>query len=275
MIIDGKKIAQEIIEKLKNLPCPKKYLVAILVGENPASISFLKQKEKVADELGVKFKLTDLPEGAAENTIIKTISNLEHDNKCGGIIVQLPLPSHLNREKIISAIPKEKDVDVLNGGDVLPPAVGVVIKIIENYLPAEASAQAGKLKIENCNVAVVGLGALVGKPISEWLKDKTKELILINEGDDVSVIKNADIVISGVGKPNLITPEMLKENALVIDFGYSMKDGKLSGDFDSSLLTPIRQLADQVPSAYTPTPGGTGPVLVAQLFENFYRLNAK
>jgi len=262
MVIDGKRIAQGIIEGLREQKKPKEYLAAILVGENPASISFLKQKEKIADELGVKFKLTDLPEGAAENTIIKTISNLEHDNECGGIIIQLPLPSHLSREKIISAIPKRKDIDALNSGDVLPPAVGVVEKILL-ALPTQAGTN---YSLPTSAVAVVGLGALVGKPISKWLSDKAKELILVDEKDDISVIKNADIVIVGVGKPGLITPEMLKENALVIDFGYSMKDGKLSGDFTPPNHDSLFMIH------YSPVPGGTGPILVAQLFENFYKL---
>ncbi|MDO8557168.1 MAG: bifunctional 5,10-methylenetetrahydrofolate dehydrogenase/5,10-methenyltetrahydrofolate cyclohydrolase [Candidatus Jorgensenbacteria bacterium] len=270
MVINGKEIAANIISSLKEQKKTKKYLAAILIGENSASISFLKQKEKVADELGVKFKLTDLPEGAAENTIIKTISNLEHDNECGGIIIQLPLPSHLDREKIISAIPKGKDIDALNGGDVLPPAVGVVEKILLT-LPAQAGTH---YSLQTSAVAVVGLGTLVGKPISKWLSDKAKELILVDEKDDINVIKNADIVIVGVGKPGLITPEMLKENALVIDFGYSMKDEKLSGDFDST--NPACAGRYSLPTtnySYTPTPGGTGPILVAKLFENFYKLN--
>lgn len=258
MVINGKEISAGILSSLKKQPKPKKYLAAVLIGENPASISFLKQKERIAEELGVEFKLTSLQENSAENIIIETISNLGQDSECGGIILQLPLPTGLNRRKIINEIPKKKDVDALNGGDVLPPAVGVVEKILGLQ----------NIELSSVAVAVIGLGALVGAPVSEWLKGKVRELILIDEKDDINAVKNADVVISGVGKPGMITPEILKENALVIDFGYGMKNGKLSGDFDSSLLTPN----SLVPNAYTPVPGGTGPILVAQLFENFYKL---
>jgi 5,10-methylene-tetrahydrofolate dehydrogenase/methenyl tetrahydrofolate cyclohydrolase len=113
------------------------------------------------------------------------------------------------------------------------------------------------------------LGFLVGKPISDWLNGKCKEIYLLDVGSDLGILKNADLVILGVGKTGLVKPEMLKENAFVIDFGYSMEDGKICGDFEPP--------SGHSPSAisYTPTPGGTGPILVAQLFENFYRLTGQ
>ncbi|MBI5079498.1 bifunctional 5,10-methylenetetrahydrofolate dehydrogenase/5,10-methenyltetrahydrofolate cyclohydrolase, partial [Candidatus Wolfebacteria bacterium] len=190
--------------------------------------------------------------------------------KVGGVIVQLPLPEHLNNQYILNAIPREKDIDVLSErtigafyagrNPVLPPSVGVVKEIIENC----------KLKIENLRVAVVGLGFLVGRPTALWLIKKCRELYLLDKESDFKILKQADLVISATGQANLIKPEMLKENAGVIDFGYSPdENGKISGDFDIQL--PITNY--QLLRFYTKTPGGTGPILVAKIFENFYRLN--
>jgi len=297
MIIDGKNIANEIIMSLKELPKPEKFLAAFLVGEDSASVSFLKQKEGVAKELGLDFRLYK-PEhtkncvlgrahtlqcmcfGFQNDTLREFILKIVQHKTCGGAIVQLPLPEHINRQYVLNVIPREKDIDVLGEralgtfyagrSKILPPAVGVVETILENCLPAESAMeeQAGKLKIENCRVAVIGLGSLVGKPIANWLMGKVKEIYLLDEGSDLTLLKEADLIISGVGKANLFNAGNLKENSLVIDFGYSFENGKISGDFNSSMLLSSSSLS------YTPTPGGTGPILVAKLFENFYKLNA-
>ncbi|MCX6702640.1 MAG: bifunctional 5,10-methylenetetrahydrofolate dehydrogenase/5,10-methenyltetrahydrofolate cyclohydrolase [Candidatus Wolfebacteria bacterium] len=271
-IIDGRKIAQSIIERLKSQPKPQKTLAAILVGNDPASISFLKQKQRIADELGVKFEIRRLNEAITESDLIKEIKNIGESKDISGMIVQLPLPENLNRENILNAIPKEKDIDVLSdkakkdsrGGKslVLPPAVAVIEEIFKSYF----------LNLKSLKVAVVGLGFLVGKPISEWLKNKCAELYLLDIGDDLNTIKNADWVISGVGRAGLIKPEMLKNDAIIIDFGYDTKDGKISGDLDVSNLKSYD--LNLKPGYYTPTPGGTGPILVAELFKNFYKLNS-
>lgn len=270
MIIDGKKIAEEIITELKKLPKPQKYCAVILVGENPASLSFIKQKEKVAKELGVDFRLYQFPENSTQDFLRKEVGNIAKHKTCGGVIVQLPLPAHINKYYVLNAIPTEKDVDVLSERAlgafytgrslVLPPAIGVVEKILRimNY----------ELRI--MNVTIVGLGFLVGKPIAMWLMGQCKEIMLFDEGSDIEQgLKSADIIISGVGKAGLIKPEMLKDGATIIDFGCSFIEGKLFGDFDSLIHN------SQFIIHYTPTTGGTGPILVAQLFENFYTLNKK
>lgn len=254
MIIDGKKIAERIIAELKRLPKPKKFLAAVLVGDDPISISFLKQKEKIAGELGIGFKLHKFPAEIGEVELRDKISAISADVSCSGLILQLPLPAHIKKENVISVILPEKDVDALHGNLVLPPVVGVILEIL-----GMVNKELGIMK-----VAVVGLGFLVGKPISEWLKGKCEELILLDIGDNLGVLKNADLVISGAGKAGLVKPEMLKEDALVIDFGYSIEDEKIRGDFEPP--------ADDTVIMYTPTPGGTGPILVAKLFENFYTL---
>jgi methylenetetrahydrofolate dehydrogenase (NADP+)/methenyltetrahydrofolate cyclohydrolase len=277
MIIDGRKIAQEIIEKLKTRPAPEKILAAILVGENPASISFLKQKEKTAKELGVDFRIYKFPNNIKNDDLRKEAGKIANLKKVGGVIVQLPLPEHLNKRYILNAIPREKDIDVLgeralgafyNGRSVvLPAAAGVIEEILAtSHLPLATS-----------KVAIVGLGFLIGKPIATWLMGKAAEIYLLDKGSDLSILKNADLVISGVGKAGLIKPEMLKKEVGIIDFGYTIIEmsneqgvmsKKISGDFDSSLISHLSSLF-----FYTPTPNGTGPILVAKIFENFYRLN--
>ncbi len=263
-VLDGKKIAREIIAGLKKQPKPKKSLAAVLVGDNFQSKSFLKQKEKVAEELGIEFQLRQFSPEIDQVDLLKEIRNLNEDEKIGGIILQLPLPNHLNRGEIVFAIDPRKDVDALNPRNdlVLPPAVEAVRDIlrITDY------------ELRTRIAAVVGSrGFLVGAPISRWLDGRCRKLILIDQGDDLSKTKEADLIISGVGKAGLIKPEMLKSGAAVVDFGYDIEDGKIYGDFDSSSLNAKRLMPNA--GFYTPTPGGTGPILVAELFRNFYQLN--
>ena len=264
MVIEGKKISQEIINELKKLPKPKKFFGAVLVGNDASSISFLKQKEKVAQELGIDFRLYKFPTEIKQDELRKEVLKIALHRTCGGAVVQLPLPEHINRQYVLNVIPREKDIDVLGEralgafyagrNMVLPPAVGVVDAILTTY----------NLQLTTLKVAIVGLGFLVGKPISHWLMGKCPEIYLLDQGSDLKILKQADLVITGVGKPGLIKPKMLKNNALVIDFGYGLENGKIKGDFDATQLTTF---------SYTLTPGGTGPILVAKIFENFYKLN--
>ncbi len=288
MVIDGKKIADEIISELKNQPKPKKYLAAFLIGGNRASISFLSQKEKVAKELGVDFRLYKFPETITQDEFRKEILKIISHKTCGGAIVQLPLPEHLNRQYILNVIPRGKDIDILGEralgafyaerSSVLPPAVGVVEHVLR--------IMNKELKI--MDVVVIGAGALVGKPIGLWLEEKVAGLTVFNE-NTINLrdkLKNADLIISGVGKANLFSAENLKESAVVIDFGYGKQ---IANGLDGKAIEDPRQSRDKeqiagnfnskaignMPFAvsYTPTPGGTGPILVAKLFENFYKLN--
>ena len=273
MIINGKEVAEKIIANLKDQPAPKKILAAVLVGKDPASISFLKQKEKIAKELGVDFRLYEFGADMKNDDLRREIGKIARQSRVGGIIAQLPLPGHVNRRYVLNAIPLEKDIDVLSEraqeavrigqNPISPPAVAVVEEILKTY----------NLELKNLKTAVVGLGFLVGKPISEWLKGKCAELHLLDIGDDFSILREADLVITGVGKPGLIKSGMLKDGAAVIDFGYSVdKNDKIRGDFNSGgLKTKNYQLKTIY---YTPKPGGTGPILVTKLFENFYTLNS-
>ncbi|TRZ64662.1 MAG: bifunctional 5,10-methylenetetrahydrofolate dehydrogenase/5,10-methenyltetrahydrofolate cyclohydrolase [Spirochaetia bacterium] len=282
--IPCKEITQKIIDSLKSKPAPKKILAAVLIGENPASISFLKQKEKIAKELGVDFRIynfNDSPEKKlTDDKLRQEVGRIANQKPVGGIIIQLPLPKQFNGQYILNTIPPEKDVDVLGEralgafyagrGKVLPPAVGVIEEII---------VYCG-LRIADLRITVIGSGSLIGKPISIWLERKTAELIILNSKTKniKEKLKDSDIIISGAGKTNLFSAEDVKENAVIIDFGYNpiemssehgVMSKKINGDFDySSLNTQNSSLS------YTPTPGGTGPILVAKIIENFYKLNA-
>ncbi|MBU6500507.1 MAG: bifunctional 5,10-methylenetetrahydrofolate dehydrogenase/5,10-methenyltetrahydrofolate cyclohydrolase [Patescibacteria group bacterium] len=258
--INGKEIAAGIIERLKLMPKPTKFFGIILVGNDQSSVSFIKQKEKTAKELGVDFRIYKFPPEMKNDELRDEVRKLAEHTTCGGVVVQLPLPEHLNSQYVINVIPREKDVDVLGErslgafyagrNPVLPPAVGVVEEILktQNY------------DLKNSSVAVVGLGPLVGKPISMWLVKKVAGLFLVHRGSDFSELKKADLVITGVGSAGLIKPGMLKLGTGVIDFGYDNN----KGDLDST---------DMETGWHTPTPGGTGPILVAKVFENFYKLN--
>jgi len=266
MLVDGKKIADEIIVGLKNIQAPQKIFAAVLVGDDQASQSFLKKKEETAKELGVDFRIYKFDKEIKNDKLRESVRKLANQKSIGGVIIQLPLPEHLNRHYILNAIPRGKDVDVLGEralgafyvgrNPILPPAAGVIEEILRRI----------GFELETAKAAVIGRGLLVGKPISIWFGDKVAELSVFNSQtkDLKARLKDFDIIVSGVGKKHLFSVEDVKEKSLVIDFGYDFKDGKIFGDFNS-------EGADSI--SYTPTPKGTGPVLVAKLFENFYNLN--
>ncbi len=268
--VPGEELAQGLIEKLKKEPVPSKILAAILVGDDPRSLSFLKIKEKVAQKLGVDFRIYEV-EGKNNDLVRAEIGVITLQKNVGGVVIELPLPPGINPQYVLNVIPREKDVDVLgertlgafyNGRNpILPPAVEVVQELLITY----------NLELPALKVAVVGLGVLVGKPIATWLMGRCAETYLLDKGSDFRILKQVDLVITGVGQPGLIKPEMLKENAYVIDFGYEYSEGKPRGDFDDS----DESLVISHKLTYTPTPGGTGPILVAKLFENFYKLCRK
>lgn len=279
----GSEISKEIIARLKKLPAPKKIMAAVLVGDDPISVNFVNEKKKIAAELGVQFKIYRLSAELNSGELRERVNEIAADKSVGGVIVQLPLPPHIEKHDILRDIPATKDVDVLGdeaissfyveeGGlprrsaanaGVLPPSCGVVEEICKRV----------KLNLAKSRVAVVGLGLLIGKPIAIYMMHKAKDVMLLASKSDVSEVKNADLVISGVGKAKLILPKMIKNGATVIDFGYDYSGEKLVGDFDHSIddsdLNKLERIA-----YYTPTPGGTGPILVACLFQNFYSLNS-
>jgi methylenetetrahydrofolate dehydrogenase (NADP+) / methenyltetrahydrofolate cyclohydrolase len=273
MIIDGKTIAADIVAQLKKLPTTGRFFGAALVGDDPASVNFLKQKEKVAKELGIEFRLYQLPQTITTDELRAEIGRLAQPKTCGGFIVQLPLPEGVNRYYVLNAIPKEKDIDCLSEsalgafytqrGKIMPPSVATVEELLRRE-------QYDADRLREMKAVVIGAGFLIGKPVGFWLQNRVAELVVLDASvrSIHSKMNDADIVISGAGHAGLFSAEHLKEGAMVIDFGFNRTaDGKTAGDFDPAH-------ADEKHIRYTRTPGGTGPVLVAELYENFYKLNA-
>jgi methylenetetrahydrofolate dehydrogenase (NADP+)/methenyltetrahydrofolate cyclohydrolase len=278
MIIDGKTIAGDITDRLRAEPLPAgKFFGAALVGDDPASLNFLKQKERVARELGIEFRLYQLPLAMTTDDLRAEIGRLASPKTCGGFIVQLPLPENINRYYVLNAIPKEKDVDCLSEpalgafyterGKIAPPSVGAVETILAREYPDLSTVASGPLR--ELKAVVIGAGFLIGKPVGFWLQNRVAELVVLdaNVKNIHDKLGDADIVIAGAGHANLFGAHHLKEGAIVIDFGFNRTaDGKNVGDFNPAG-------AEEKGIKYTKTPGGTGPVLVAELYENFYKLN--
>lgn len=297
--LNGQKIADEILDRLRQKPKPKKFLAGVVIGQNPSSESFQNIKQKTAEKLGLDYRIYHLAEDLSQDKLRKEIGRIASHKTCGGVVVQLPLPDQINRHYVLNAVPREKDPDVLSERalgafytsrnrtvsrdpahagfyEILPPAAGTVSEIISNR----------NLPLATYSIAVVGPGFLVGRPIANWLAGKAKEILVLDQGSDLGLLKTCDLIITGTGVPGLIKPDMLKSTASVIDFGYGKNsEGILTGDFDSSPLfqetndSPLvvsktePLVVSEVEPFYTPTPRGTGPILVAKLMENFYTLN--
>ncbi len=269
--VDGRLIASKIIEKLKGRPVPNKILAAVLVGNDKASQSFLKVKEGVASDLGIRFDIYQLSDLVTQDDLEEKVKKISNDSNVGGIIVQLPLPKKFDREKVLNYINPKKDVDALTAGALVESPVIGVIKEILDYMSISS--------LKDLKIVVVGRGRLVGQPVIKWLERENSCLpvgmVKFKVADSktknlAQFLSNADLIITGVGNPpaggGLINPEWLKEGAGIIDFGFPP-------DLDILKIDPPAGGLNSKLGFYTPTPGGTGPILVAKLFENFYKLN--
>ena len=269
--ISGARIADEIIESLRARPAPKKFLAMFVVGDHPQTASFVVQKEKVAKKLGIDFRIYRYPEDVSSDRLRREIHRVVDGSRCGGAVLQLPLPAGVSAGYCVNAIPVGKDVDALSEraagalfagrAKVFPPALLAVKHVLR-----EIGAPISEYK----KVVVVGCGPLVGRPLAAWLVGVVPHLTVLDKGAPYDALGDADMIISGTGVVGLIRGDMIKKDAVLIDFGYGMNaDGKVSGDIDEESLRAGGFLGH-----YTPTPGGTGPLVVAGLFENFYFLNA-
>ncbi|PJE73770.1 MAG: hypothetical protein COV02_00740 [Candidatus Terrybacteria bacterium CG10_big_fil_rev_8_21_14_0_10_41_10] len=277
MIIDGKKIAGEIKQKLKEKisQSNKKICLAVVqVGENDVSERFVKMKKKFADEIGVETDIIKLPKGVSKEDLKIKIKSICADKNISGVIVQLPLPESLRQaqKEILDNILPEKDIDVLSsfsqknfkeGNSVILPPVTGAVKVILEKIGLNAKDLALK------NIVIFGRGSLVGKPVSVWLESVGARAVIVDKQTINPKEKTitADIIISGVGAPGIITSDMVKEGVIIVDAGTSEQGGKLAGD-----MTPD---VGEKASFFTPVPGGVGPVTVAILFENLIMLAEK
>jgi len=256
---DGKRVRNEILSDLKKKIAvlkTKPTLAVIWVGDDPISRKYIEVKEKIARDIGIDFQLIRLPDTIKHYDIIAKVKILCQAG-VGGMMVQLPLPAKIGRQKVIAAIPPEKDIDGLRfcaglSSKFQPPVVLAILEAIRR----------SKVNIGKSRVAIIGQGFLVGAPLAKVLKNKVKELLVadITTAGMPEISKSADVIISASGQAGLITAEMVRNGAVLIDAGTTEVGGKIVGDIDLS--------AYEKSSFYTPVPGGIGPVTVAMLFRN-------
>ncbi len=256
-IIDGKAIAFQIKEELKeNIRAlgrePK--LVIIWVGDNPATAAYIRQKERVAAELGINFEVIRYDSDVSLAQIKRKIIELNSDKSVDGFIIQTPLPSQLPEEEIFAIINSAKDVDGVNPASYFKGATP--LGIIE-LLKRSGRQIAGK------HAVVIGRSNLVGKPTAALLLQNNATVTICHSKTPnlAQFSKTADILVVAIGKPRFITEEMVKKGAIVIDVGINKVSGKLVGDVDFENV-------QKVASFLTPVPGGVGPMTVAMLFSN-------
>ncbi len=255
-IVDGKGIADAVLNNLKTqldaLAAPL-HLAAVCAGDDEGVRGFVKVKQKAAQSVGVTFS-TYFFDAADERGMRATLDYLAADESVHGIFVELPLPAGWDRDAVLARIPPEKDVDALTGKGAVPaPAV----KALQYVLHEHAIEPRAK------RVVVVGHGFLIGAPVTRWLRGQgvMVDVIDIDTPEPAALAAQADIVITGVGTPGLITADWIREGAVVIDFGYAKKGKEYVGDVD---VGSVQKKAGLV----TPVPGGMGPLVVAAVLEN-------
>lgn len=264
-IIDGKSLRDEILFKLKSEIETKKLqpnLAIIQIGDNQASNSYINQKLKSAKNIGAKVTLTNFPENISQVEIETKIKDLNQEKLVSGIIIQLPIAKHLNTDKLVGLISREKDVDGFRKDSLYqPPTPVAVLEILKKE----------KVSLQGKTVIIVGQGKLVGKPLGKILSKnkKIKELIQLDINSPKPLgfyTKKADILICATGQAKLIKKEMVKEGVVVIDAGISIdkNTGKLTGDVD---FETVKNIAGKI----TPVPGGVGPMTVAALLQNLVK----
>lgn len=264
MILNGEKVVNQIKDELRNTEVSPK-LSVIFVGDNNASRSFIQKKKEMCRELGFRFSIEKFSSNASEEEVLNKIRELNNNPEIHGILPQLPLPN-INEEKVFKEIKPEKDVDgltpyslglLLRGeSEIKPGTVESILEIFDYY----------NIEVREKDIVVVNNSNLIGKPLSMALTNRMATVTLCHTKtkDLKKHTKSADILVTATGHPDLITAEMVKENAIVVDAGYAKKDGKIEGDvkFES-----VKEKASKI----TPNPGGVGPVTVAATMRNLLK----
>ena len=268
MTIDGKQIAKEVLARLKeeiSSKILKLHLAEILVGDNSEFIKFVELKKKTAEKIGIEVTIYKFPKEVTTEELKKEINEI--CKWSDGVLVELPLPKHIDQEAVLNEVLVEKDVDVLsaeaeklfygNKSIIFPPAVESLKIVLEKY----------NIFLKDKKAAVFGQGILVGKPVSYWLEQQGVQVFRINSKtkNPEELSRQADIIVSGVGKTELVTGGMVKEGVVVVDFGYGKKDGKMKGDVEFGSVSKKAGLI-------TPVPGGMGPILIVAVLKNLIKL---
>ena len=274
VILDGKKLRDKILEELKTRL--EKYtlkptLVVILVGDNPASKIYVNNKKKTAENLGINSIVINYPSDVSEQVLLDKINELNTDKNVTAILVQLPLPEHIDKFRVINAISPKKDVDgftpensgrLFTGEEpyVYPCTPKGIIRILDEY----------KIPIEGKHAVIVGRSNIVGKPLAQMLLNRNATVTICHSRTEnlPDITKTADILVSAVGG-KIIGINMIKSNCVVIDVGiFKDENGKTRGDVDFASIAPLT-------SYITPVPGGVGPMTIAMLMSNTVELFEK
>ncbi|HUK55615.1 MAG TPA: bifunctional methylenetetrahydrofolate dehydrogenase/methenyltetrahydrofolate cyclohydrolase FolD [Nitrospiria bacterium] len=269
-IIDGKKISAEIKGRIKENVAVLKAegrtpgLAAVLVGDNPASVIYVRNKRKACEEVGIYSEEHKLPASTKQEDLLNLILQLNNDPKIHGILVQLPLPKHLDTEQVLYAVSPKKDVDGLHPNNVGHLTMGSPVFVPCTPAGVMAILDYHKIPIEGRRAVIVGRSNLVGRPVGLLLMHRNATITVCHSRtrDIGAVCREGDILIAAIGKPRFITADMVKNGAAVIDVGINrLPDGKLVGDVD---YEPVSQKAGWI----TPVPGGVGPMTIAMLLQN-------
>lgn len=268
-IISGKELSAQIREELKIKTAELKEngknpgLAVILVGEDPASQIYVRNKEKACEEVGIYSEVYRMPENTSQDELMSMIDRLNADAKIHGILVQLPLPKHLDEQEVLRRINPEKDVDgfhVMSAGALFTGLDGFVACTPKGIIRL---IQSTGVEIAGKNAVVVGRSNIVGKPVAMLLLNENATVTICHSKTKnlADVCREADILVAAIGRPEMITGEYVKEGAIVIDVGTSRVDGKLKGDvkFDE---------AAEKAAYITPVPGGVGPMTITMLMDN-------
>ena len=274
-ILDGKKCSQEILDKIKEKVDALKNsnkrvpgLAVIIVGNNPASKIYVNSKVKACEKVGFYSKAIFLDENISQAELLENIQSLNNDENIDGILVQLPLPKHLNEDEICNAIDTSKDVDGFKaenlGKVMLGKEDGMVPCTPQGIMYLLDSIK--DINLYGMNGVVIGRSNIVGKPISSLLINRGVTTTVCNSRTKniEDILRNADIIVAALGKPKFLKENMVKEGAIIIDVGINRVDGKLCGDVD---FENVSKLA----SFITPVPGGVGPMTIAMLLNNTLR----
>lgn len=270
-LISGKecsaKVRAEITEQVSEFARVHGYvpgLTVIIVGENPASQVYVRNKKKACIDVGMNSEVIELPEATTEEELLAYIERLNKDTSVHGILVQLPLPSHINEESVINAISPDKDVDAFH-----PVNVGKVMTGNFSFVPCTPAGVMEMLKFKNIDIAgkhcvIIGRSNIVGKPQAMlMLKENATVTVCHSKTKNLAEItRQADILVAAVGRANFVTSDMVGEGAVVVDVGINrLPDGKLCGDVDFASVEPVA-------SYITPVPGGVGPMTITMLLKN-------
>lgn len=261
MIVDGKAIAEAIYAETKAsvLVCPHPpVLAAIACAPNFETQKYLELKKQKASEVGITLRVVELPETTTTEEAIACVKAVAA--QVDGVVVQLPFPSHIDREAVLKTVPVEKDPDgfaySVHDNACVPPVTGAILEIAKTY----------KVSFEGKSIVVLGQGRLVGGPIVQYLNSQKVDMTVLTEANSnhSEILKTADVLITGIGKPHFVTPNMVKEGVIIFDAGTSEDGGVMVGDVHPDIAKKA--------SLFTPVPGGIGPITVAVLLRNLVKL---